>query len=80
MEERDRMKKLASKDPNLWPKYEILRNKVTNNIRLSVTKYYQELVTKNKNDPKKMWKTIDKILHKTSGTTKISELRWGHDR
>ena len=77
MEERDRMKKLASKDPNLWPKYKILRNKVTNNIRLSVTKYYQELVTKNKNDPKKMWKTIDKILHKTSGTTTISELKDG---
>ena len=77
MEERDRMKKLASKDPNLWPKYKILRNKVTNNIRLSDTKYYQELVTKNKNDPKKMGKTIDKILHKTSGTTTLSELKDG---
>ena len=77
MEERDRIKKLASKDPNLWPRYKILRNKVTNNIRLSVSKYYQELVTKNKNDPKKMWKTIDKIPHKTSGTTTISELKEG---
>ena len=77
MEERDRMKKLASKDPNLWPKYKILRNKVTNRIRLSVTNYFQELVNKNKNDPKKMWKTIDKILHKTSGTTAISELKDG---
>ena len=77
MEERDRMKKLASKDPKLWPKYKILRNKVTNNIRLSVTKYYQELVTKNKNNPKKMWKTIYKILHKTSGTTTTSELKDG---
>ena len=77
MEERDRMKKLASKDPNLWPKYKILRNKVTNNIRLSVTKYYQELVTKNRNDSKKMWKTIVKILHKTSGTSAISELKDG---
>ena len=70
---------MASKDPNLWPKYKILRNKVTDRIRLSVTNYYQELVNKNKNDPKTigMWKTIDKILHKTSGTTAISELKDG---
>ena len=32
MEERDKMKKLASKDQRLWPKYKILRNKVTSNI------------------------------------------------
>ena len=52
MEERNKMKKLALKDPNLWPRYKILRNKVTNNIRLSVTKYYQDLVSTNKNNPK----------------------------
>ena len=28
MEERNNMKKLALKDPNLWPKYKILRSKV----------------------------------------------------
>ena len=61
MEERDRMKKLASKDPNLWPKYKILRNKVTNNIRLSVTKYYQEFVTKKKMTRKKCGKLLIKF-------------------
>ena len=75
MEERDKMKKLASKDPKLWPMYRTLRNKVTNTIRLPVNKNYQSLVTKTKNNPKNMWKTIDKILHKTSGKTAISELR-----
>ena len=47
------------------------------NIKNTQNQYYQELVTKNKNDPEKMWKTIDKILHKTSGTTTISELKDG---
>ena len=75
MEERDKIKKLALKDPKLWRMYRTLRNKVTNTIRLSVNKYYQSLVTKTKNNPKNMWKTIDKILHKTSGTAAISELR-----
>ena len=75
MEERDKMKKLASKDPKLWSMYKTLRNRVTNSLRLSVRKYYQDLVTKNKNNPKNMWKTIDKILNRTSGTTAISELR-----
>ena len=65
------------KDPNLWPRYKILRNKVTNNLRLSVTKYYQDLVSTNKNNPKKIWKTVDKILLRTSGTTTISEIKDG---
>ena len=75
MEERDKLKKLASKDPKLWPMYKTPRNRVTNSLRLSVRKYYQDFVTKNKNNPKNMWKTIDKILHRTTGTTAISELR-----
>ena len=53
LEEHNRLKKLALKDSDLWPRYKILRNKVTNNIRLSVTKYYQDLVSRNKNNPKK---------------------------
>ena len=76
MKDRDKLKKFASKDPKLWPIYKTLRNRVTNSLRLSVRKYYQDLVTKSKNNPKNMWKTIDKILHKTSGTTAISELKY----
>ena len=73
MEERDKMKKTGFQNPNLWPRYKILHSKVTHNSRPSVAKYYQELVTKNKGNPREMWKTIDKILRKTSGTTEISE-------
>ena len=64
MEERDKMKKLASKDPKLWPLYNTPRNRVTNSIRLSVRKYYRDLVTKNKNNPKNMWKPLIKYYIK----------------
>ena len=67
MEERNKMKKLALKDPNLWPRYKILRNKVTNKIRLSVTKYYQDLVSTNKNNPKKCGKLSIKYYTELRG-------------
>ena len=74
-EEHDKMKKLASKDPKLWPKYKTLRYRVTNKYHKEIRKYYKDLVTKSKSNITWIWKAIEKILHKTSGTTANSELR-----
>ena len=60
MEERNKMKKLALKDPNLWPRYKILRNKVSNNLRLSFTKYCQGLVSTKKMFVRGSWPEIFK--------------------
>ena len=68
--------------PNLWPKCKILRNGVTNNIRLSVMNYYQDLFTKKKQKwPEKnsenYWQNITQDLgYHSNFWTK----RWGHDR
>ena len=77
MEKQDKLKKLASKNSNYWQDYKILRNKVTNDIRLSVQQHYKYLTSQNRNNPKKMWKTIHKVLDKESSSTSISQLKEG---
>ena len=76
-EKRDKLKKLASRNSSYWPDYKILRNKVTKDIRLSVQQHYKEFISQNRNDPKKMWKTINKFLNKNSNSTSISQLKEG---
>ena len=75
MEKRDKLKKLASKNSHYWQDYKILRNKVTNYIVLSVQQHHKDLISQNRNDPKKMWKTINKVLDKDSKSTSISQLK-----
>ena len=44
-------------DPNLWAEYRELRNTVTNEVRLSKSKYYLELFNKVK-DCKSFWRPV----------------------
>ena len=62
--ERDKAKKKAEKDHSIWPKYKRLRNKVTGELRKAVEDYYRNSIDENANNPKMMWKTINKVLNK----------------
>ena len=50
---RDRLKKLATKIPELWTAYARQRYNVAKEIRKAVEDHYKVLVRKNKEDPKK---------------------------
>ena len=62
--ERDRAKRKAERDQSIWPQYKRLRNRVNSELRRSVETYYQNLIDENSNNPKEMWKTINKVLNK----------------
>ena len=66
MKKRDFDKKKSEKDASYWSEYKKLRNKVTYELRNRVQEYYRNLVDETQNNPKAMWKTIHKRLHKKS--------------
>ena len=69
MKERDLAKKRSEKDASYWSDYKKLRNKVTSELRARVQEYYYNLIDETQNNPKAMWKTINKVLHKNSNHT-----------
>ena len=72
MMNRDRLKKMATKIPELWTAYVRKRNNVTKEIRKAVEDHYKVLAEKNKRDPRKMWKTINRVLEKNVKSTILS--------
>ena len=77
MEERNRAKKNSIKNPKLLKSYKSLRNKVTNTIRSSMRLHYQSLINENKDNPKNMWRTINKVLDKAPNSSTITQIRDG---
>ena len=77
MEERDRAKKNSIKSPKLLKSYKSLRNKMTNTIRSSIRLHNQSLISENKDNPKNMWRTINKVLDKAPNSTTIMQVRDG---
>ncbi len=69
MKERDMAKKRSETNASYWPVYKKLRNKVNYELRVKVQEYYHNLIEDTKNNPKAMWKTINKVLHKNSNQT-----------
>ena len=67
--ERDRTKKRAGKDRSLWPKYKRLRNTVTSELRRVIESCFRNLIDENSDNPKEMWKTINKVLNKSQCST-----------
>ena len=63
MYERDYLKRKAVrlKDSTLWNKYVSLRNKVTHLIREGKRDYATDKVNEHKNNPRKLWHTLNKI-------------------
>ena len=74
MTKRDKMKKAATKNPSLWPAYKKLRNQCTNLIRKTIQDYHHGLVEETGNDPKKMWKTINRVFETDSESKSIPSL------
>ena len=74
MIKRDRMKKAAIKNPLLWPNYKMIRNQCTYAIRKAIQDNYHGLIEETKDDPKKVWKTINRVLNKDSASKSISSL------
>ena len=76
MKERDKVKQIAEGQPEMWPKYRQLRNQVTKGIRIAIQDYYSGLIKEHEKDPKRMWKTINKILDKNTNSDIPSSLEF----
>ena len=74
MFERGRLKVQAGKSPEIWSAYKRKRNQVTNEMHISIGDYYHGLIDENIGDPKKMWRTINKVLDKNVNTLSLSSL------
>ena len=69
IKERDLAKKRSENDVSYWSDYKKLRNKVTSELRARIQEYYHNLIDETQNNPKAMWKTINKVLHNNSNNT-----------
>ena len=73
MKECDLAKKRSEKDASYWSEStstrKKLRNKVTSELRARVQEYFYNLIDETQNNPKAMWKTINKVLHQDSNHT-----------
>ena len=58
----------------MWSAYSKQLNKVTKEIRYSVQDYYKGLIEKDKGDPKKMWKTLNRVLDKDAKSATLSSI------
>ena len=60
--------------PEKWSVYKQLRNKVTKTIKAAIETHYRRVIDENKDNPKKMWKTINKVLNKYPQLSTTSSL------
>jgi len=76
MHRRDYVHKLAvrSKNNEDWEEYKRLRNLVTQRIRDAKRNYFHQSFYQNRNDPKKLWKCINKALGKDYHDSPPSDL------
>ena len=65
MKESDLAKKFTLKSPEEWSVFKQLRNKVTKEIKVAIETHYRGLIEENKDNPKKTWKTINRMLDKS---------------
>ena len=72
--ERDRIKRKAERNPALWPRYKQLRNRVTSQLKKAAASYYSNMIDDNSNNPKGMWKIINKVLDKHSNHSPPSSI------
>ena len=74
METRDSLKRIDTRIPEMWSSNAKQRNRVTKLIRNAIQDQYEEIVENSKGDPKKMWRTIDKVLNKDMQSTVLSNI------
>jgi len=77
MHSRDYLKKRASKsnNENDWLIYKQKRNSVNKQIIKTKKEYYRDKFTRNKNDSKQTWKTINELRGKASENPVIREIK-----
>ena len=71
MKERDLAKKRSENDVSYWSDYKKLRNKVTSELCARVQEYCHNLIDETQNNPKAMWKAINKVFHKNSNSSSL---------
>lgn len=64
--ERDRIKRKAARYPGLWPRYKQLRNRVIPQLKKAAVSYNSDMIDDYPNNPRGMWKIINKVLDKHS--------------
>ena len=74
MKERDLAKRTAQTSPEKWSVYKQLRKKVTKTIKVAIETDYRRVIDDSRDIPKKMWKTINKVLDKSPQLTTTSSL------
>ena len=74
MKERDQAKKDAINSLDLWQAYKTLRNKVTKAIRDALQSYYLGIIDENRENPKRMWKAVNKVLNRDTNSVGVSSL------
>ena len=73
MKERDQAKKDAINSPDLQA-YKTLRNKVTKAIRDALQSCYLGIIDENRENPKRMWKAVNKVLNRDTNSVGVSSL------
>ena len=58
----------------MWPLYTKQRNRVTKEIRNSIQDHYKALINESNGDPKKMRKTVNRVLDKDVKLTNLSAI------
>jgi hypothetical protein len=76
MYRRDYLKKKAVKIkcPGIWNEYRKLRNEITHKIRKSKQEYFHSESQQCKNNPKSIWKLLNKVLNNKNKVSPPSEL------
>ena len=71
MRERDHHQNKAHKTNSAyhWRKYRELKNYVTNQVKLTKSNYYQNLINSNKDNPAALWKTLNEITSRDKSKT-----------
>ena len=74
MATRDRLTKIATRNPEMWSFYTKQHNRVTKEIRNSIQDYSKNLINESNKDLKKMWKTINRVLKKDVKSRNLSNI------
>ena len=73
---RDALRRKAIKSGHItdWDEYRSMRNKVTNAIKTTKAKYYQDKLLSQKGNLRSTWRTINEITSHKMKNTFISEI------
>ena len=74
MTTRDMLKKIATRSPEMWFLYTKQHNRLTKEIREFIQDHYKTLINASNGDPRKMRKTINRVLEKDAKFSNLSTI------